>query len=137
MDQERTKPEISKVLERYKSVRADLNFNHRIDSPDENLGASEAFIAQAIQISALIEWHVAQGEYSIPDETNPDFLFEIQLKPDKEGHLNDHILRQIAKNKIISAGYNPATISEELISRPLKEIEKIQAEGLARLAAAS
>lgn len=118
---------------RYKSVRADLNFNHRIDSPDEQLGATEALIEHAIKAASIIDSYVENGQLTMPDIHDPSKCIEIRTRKGSDGRLNYDLIRAMAEANIRAAGYNLGAVREELVAGPLKDIERIQAETFAKL----
>ncbi|MFO1242881.1 MAG: hypothetical protein U1E36_06740 [Rickettsiales bacterium] len=122
---------------RYKTIRADLNFNHRIDGPNEQLGATEALIESAIKAANIIDSYVLNGHQTMPDIKDPTQQVEIRLKPGQDGRLNYGLIRAMAEANIRAAGYNIGAVREELVAGPLKDIERIQAETFAKLTAAS
>lgn len=118
---------------RYKGVRADLNFNHRIDSPDEQLGATEALIEYAIRAASIIDSYVENGHLAMPDVNDPSKLIEIRTQKGADGRLNYNLIRAMAEANIRAAGYNVGTVREELVAGPLMTIERIQANAYLQL----
>lgn len=122
---------------RYKSVRADLNFNHRIDGPNEQLGATEALIEYAIKAASIIDSYVENGHYKMPDIQDPSRLIEIRTRKGSDGRMNYDLIRAMAEANIRAAGYNVGSVREELVAGPLKDIERIQSETFSKLAIAN